>query len=119
MDHQENRDFMREYKCKAKRILSKKMKWARIPDEFQNVTINSFDISLYPDQASKEKSSPGTKVSWGLRKGMENGIELGKESAIYYFASRFDNLDKVKGIGPETIKLVVEHCGEQYFKTID
>lgn len=50
---------------------------------------------------------------------MENGIELGKESAIYYFASRFDNLDKVKGIGPKTIKLVVEHCGEQYFKTID
>ena len=35
MDHQENRDFMRECKCKAKRILSKKMKWARIPDEFQ------------------------------------------------------------------------------------
>jgi Replication initiation and membrane attachment len=63
MDDQENRDFMRECKCKAKRILSKKMKWARIPDEFQNVTINSFDISLYSDQASKEKSSPGTKVS--------------------------------------------------------
>ena len=35
MDHQENQDFMRECKCKAKRILSKKMKWARIPDEFQ------------------------------------------------------------------------------------
>ena len=46
---------------------------------------------------------------------MENGIELGKESAIYYFASRFDNLDKVKDIiGPKTIKLVVdEHFGEQ------
>jgi hypothetical protein len=72
-------------------------------------------------QIRLQKKNPVLEQKYreGYERGMENGIELGKESAIYYFASRFDNLDKVKGIGPKTIKLVVEHCGEQYFKTID
>lgn len=55
----------------------------------------------------------------GFAAGMKLGFEQGKYNACMFFADRFDGLDKVKGIGPKTMKIVVEHFGAEYFKAVE
>lgn len=55
----------------------------------------------------------------GFEVGTKHGFEQGKYSACMYFAERFDGLEKVKGIGPKTMKIIVEHFGKEYFKGIE
>lgn len=84
-DHQENTEFMRECKCKANRVLSRKMKWARIPEEFQKVTINSFDINLYSNEKSKEKAKMAKKIAGNFVKKFKEISEQGK--GLYFYSS--------------------------------
>lgn len=55
----------------------------------------------------------------GYKAGFEVGLKHGKESACYFFASKFDELDKVPGIGPKIMEKVVRHFGAEYFKEVD
>lgn len=89
-DHHEKTEFMRECKCKQKRALSRKMKWAQIPEEFREVTINSFDINLYSEQQSKEKAVMAKKIAANFVKKFDVMKEQGK--GLYFYSS-------VKGSG--------------------
>lgn len=54
----------------------------------------------------------------GFERGTKLGFEQGKYSACMYFAERFDGLDKVPGIGPKSMKKIVEHFGSEYFQQV-
>ncbi|MFL0365346.1 ATP-binding protein [Pseudobacillus sp. 179-B 2D1 NHS] len=89
-DHQEKREFMRKCQCKEIRALSRKMKWARIPEDFQKVTIKSFDINLYSEQLSKEKAVMAKKIAANFVKKFDVLSQQGK--GLYFYSS-------VKGSG--------------------
>lgn len=55
----------------------------------------------------------------GFEMGTKHGFEQGKYSACMYFASRFDGLDKVAGIGPKMMEKIVNHFGAEYFEKVD
>lgn len=50
--------------------------------------------------------------------GFKNGLQQGQYSACYLFASKFDGLEKIKGIGPKTIEIIVNHFGREYFEEV-
>lgn len=52
----------------------------------------------------------------GFMVGIDIGIKQGEMNACKFFASKFDGLDKVQGIGPKTLELVVNHFGKEYFE---
>ncbi|MFS0864102.1 hypothetical protein [Fredinandcohnia sp. 179-A 10B2 NHS] len=54
----------------------------------------------------------------GYLNGSQFGFEQGKYSACMFIASKFEGLEKVKGIGPKTMKLIVEHMGAEYFQEV-
>ncbi|MFC3883776.1 hypothetical protein ACFOU2_09790 [Bacillus songklensis] len=53
----------------------------------------------------------------GFLAGQKVGFEHGKHTALYTFASKFEGLEKVKGIGPKTMELIVRHFGKEYFES--
>jgi flagellar biosynthesis/type III secretory pathway protein FliH len=53
----------------------------------------------------------------GFELGFKSGVEIGKEEACNILASKFDNLQKVPGIGPKMLEKVVNHFGREYFKS--
>lgn len=54
----------------------------------------------------------------GYKLGFKVGVEQGQNAACVLFAQQFDGLYKVKGIGPKTIELIVNHFGRQYFQEV-
>jgi hypothetical protein len=48
--------------------------------------------------------------------GFAAGFEYGKESAIRFFAERFERLLKTKRIGPKTIQRMIDVFGREYFE---
>jgi hypothetical protein len=54
----------------------------------------------------------------GYKLGFKVGIEQGQNAACYFFADKFEGLEKVKGIGPKTIELIVNHFGREYFQEV-
>lgn len=55
----------------------------------------------------------------GFEKGQKLGFEQGKYSACMYFASRFEGLQDIKGIGPKTMQIIVKHFGSEYFQKLE
>jgi DNA replication protein DnaC len=79
-------------------MLSKKMKWARIPEEFQDVTIKSFDINLYSEQKSIERAVMAKKIAVNFVKKFEQLQEQGK--GLYFYSS-------VKGSGKTRLAISI------------
>lgn len=50
-------------------------------------------------------------------KGFAVGFKHGKDSAIRFFAERFERLEKTKGIGPKTMKRIIHAIGREYFES--
>lgn len=74
------------------------MKWARIPEEFQKVTINSFDVNLYSDKESKEKAVMAKKIAGNFVKKFRQLTEQGK--GLYFYSS-------IKGSGKTRLALSI------------
>lgn len=55
----------------------------------------------------------------GFSAGMKQGFEHGKYSACMHFADRFEDLEKVPGIGPKLMKKIVNHFGPDVFKEVE
>ncbi|MFF2449335.1 ATP-binding protein [Neobacillus sp. NPDC058068] len=89
-DNKENREFMRECRCKEIKALERKLRGARIPDEFKQTTINSFDINLYTKQESKERAITAKRIAGNYVKKFPLMVEQGK--GLYLFS-------KTKGSG--------------------
>lgn len=51
-------------------------------------------------------------------KGFTNGFEQGRDNACLLFATKFDGLDKVPGIGPKLMERIVNHFGREYFEEV-
>lgn len=52
----------------------------------------------------------------GYNTGFKKGFDLGQENACLVFASKFDDLEKVPGIGPKLMEKIVSHFGREYFE---
>jgi hypothetical protein len=55
----------------------------------------------------------------GYEAGFKAGAKFGQENAVHILASKFEGLEKVNGIGPKTLELVVRHFGSDYFKELE
>ena len=77
-DHQENREFMKECPCKAVKLLEKKLLGARLPEEFKDVTLNSFDINVYEKDESKKLAAAAKRISKNYVVKFEQMREQGK-----------------------------------------
>lgn len=55
------------------------------------------------------------KFREGYNMGFEKGMRYGREIAIRFFAERFKNLKKEKGVGEKTLQKVKKVIGEEYF----
>ncbi|MEH2977243.1 ATP-binding protein [Bacillus amyloliquefaciens] len=62
-DHKENTEFMKECPCKAVKALENKLLGARLPEEFKDVTLNSFEIDVYDQDISKERAANAKRAS--------------------------------------------------------
>lgn len=59
------------------------------------------------------------KFKEGYEVGFQKGTEFAKEQIVNFFADRFDNLDKVEGIGTKTFEKIKNHFGKEYFERVD
>jgi predicted nucleic acid-binding OB-fold protein len=49
--------------------------------------------------------------------GFRNGFKHGRDSAVRFFAERFERLEKTKGIGPKTMQRIINEIGREYFES--
>lgn len=54
----------------------------------------------------------------GYNEGFKIGLEHGKYAAAVFIAEKFEGLENMKGIGPKTMELIVNHFGREYFKAV-
>lgn len=52
----------------------------------------------------------------GFKIGFDQGVEVGRNNAVYILAAKFDGLNKVPGIGPKLMDKIVNHFGKEYFE---
>ncbi|KRT94821.1 MULTISPECIES: DnaA ATPase domain-containing protein [Bacillus] len=83
-DHQENREFMKECPCKAVKLLEKKLLGARLPEEFKDVTLNSFEIDVYEQDISKERAANAKRISKNYVLKFEQMRDQGK--GLYFYS---------------------------------
>lgn len=83
-DHQENKEFMKECPCKAVKQLEKKLMGARLPEEFKDVTLNSFEIDVYENDESKERAANAKRISKNYVLKFEQMREQGK--GLYFYS---------------------------------
>ncbi|MGG3798012.1 ATP-binding protein [Metabacillus fastidiosus] len=83
MDHQENCDFMRECACRQVKIIRKKLMAAKLPEEFSEATIRSFDIEIYDSQVSKERAATAKRIATNFIKKFDLMQEQGKGLYLY------------------------------------
>ena len=50
--------------------------------------------------------------------GFTKGYEMAQDNAVITFASKFDGLEKVPGIGPKLMEKIVNHFGSEYFEKV-
>lgn len=77
-DHQENSEFMKECPCKAVKRLEKKLLGARLPEEFKDVTLKSFNINVYEKEESKKLAADAKRISKNYVLKFEQMREQGK-----------------------------------------
>jgi hypothetical protein len=52
-------------------------------------------------------------------KGFKKGVEMGQDNACLIFASKFEGLQEVPGIGPKLMEKIVNHFGREYFEVVE
>lgn len=50
--------------------------------------------------------------------GFSKGYEMAQDNAVITFASKFDGLQNVSGIGPKLMEKIVNHFGSEYFEKV-
>ncbi|NPC91195.1 ATP-binding protein [Bacillus sp. WMMC1349] len=83
-DHQENIEFMKECPCKAVKLLEKKLLGARLPEEFKDVTLNSFEVDVYEKDISKERAANAKRIAKNYILKFEQMQEQGK--GLYFYS---------------------------------
>nr|MDH3176456.1 ATP-binding protein [Bacillus pumilus] len=84
IDHEKNKEFMEECPCKEVKKLSNRLMSARLPEEFKDASLNSFDINVYDKPESKERAANAKRVAKNYVLKFEKMRELGK--GLYFFS---------------------------------
>jgi hypothetical protein len=50
--------------------------------------------------------------------GFKKGFEMAQDNACYVFASKFEGLQDVPGIGPKLMEKIANHFGREYFEVV-
>lgn len=82
-DWKESREFMNPCPCRSDNAVKKKLLKARIPEEFVQATISSFDISLYKKQKEKERAAIAKRASANFVQNFNQMQEQGKGLYLY------------------------------------
>lgn len=104
-------------KCYYDQIMNKKLEFANIPEEFRDLTVNSFDINVYSTEEFRVKSATAKKAAVNFIKNYEKFKEEGKG---LYFYSEIKGSGKTRlmaSIGNALIK--TKRIGVKYVTTID
>lgn len=82
--HTEEDLFARKCKCYEEQIISNKLDFACIPEEFQNLAIKDFDVDLYRLEESKQKASRAVNIATRYVKKFDAMQELGR--GLYFYS---------------------------------
>lgn len=69
--------------CYQDKLMENRLAFAKIPEDFKNLTINSFDTSLYTTDEDKEKAIKAKKLVGKYIKDFEDYRESGKGLFLY------------------------------------
>lgn len=101
IDHEQNKEFMEECPCKEVKKLSNRLMSARLPEEFKDASLNSFDINVYDKPESKERAANAKRVAKNYVLKFEKMRELGK--GLYFFSEE-------KGSGKTRLAASILHA---------
>lgn len=104
-------------KCYYDSIIDNKLKFANIPKEFKDLTINSFQIDLYSRDESKQKAIIAKKMAVNFIKNYETFQEEGKGLYLYSEVKGSGKTRMATSIGNALIK--VKRMGVKYTTTLD
>ncbi|MEC3737016.1 ATP-binding protein [Bacillus safensis] len=101
IDHEQNKEFMEECPCKEVKKLSNRLMSARLPEEFKDASLNSFDINVYDKPESKERAANAKRVAKNYVLKFDKMRELGK--GLYFFSEE-------KGSGKTRLAASILHA---------
>ncbi|MDR7856035.1 DnaA ATPase domain-containing protein [Tissierella sp.] len=104
-------------KCYYDQIMDKKLQFANIPEEFKELTVNSFEIDCYSTDVNRSKAATAKKVAVNFIKNYNRFKDEGKG---LYFYSEIKGSGKTRlmaSIGNALIK--TKRIGVKYITTID
>lgn len=104
-------------KCYYDSIVDKKLEFANIPKEFEELTINSFRIDLYEKDESRQKAIVAKKMAANFIKNYETFQEEGKGLYLYSEVKGSGKTRMAASIGNALIK--VKRVGVKYTTTLD
>ena len=76
-------DFAKKCKCYLDQIQENKLKFAKIPEEFQGLTVKSFNINIYTTEKAREVANKAKNTVAGYIKKYEEMQGLGKGLFLY------------------------------------
>lgn len=92
-------------KCMDEKIEQRKLEFAKIPDEFQNLTVKSYDVNLYKLTDSRDTARMAKKAVAGYIQNFEEMQEMGKGLFLH---------SEKKGSGKTRLAV---SCGNALIKT--
>lgn len=103
--------------CQYDKSLESKLMFANIPEEFKDLTVNSFDVGMYSKEDSIQKAIIAKKAAVNFIKNYEEFKEQGK--GIYYYSD-------IKGSGKTRLATSIGNAliktrkiGVKYITTFD
>lgn len=104
-------------KCYYDQIVDRKLEFANIPENFKDLTINSFRTDLYERPESKQKAMVVKKMAANYVKNFETFQETGKGLYLYSNTKGSGKTRMAISIGNALMK--VKRKGVKYTTTID
>lgn len=79
-------EFKGQYcKCREEKIYSNRLKFANIPEEFETLTVKSFDTNIYKNEDSKILATAAKKMTANYIKNFVKFKDLGK--GLYFYSN--------------------------------
>lgn len=103
--------------CQHDKIIDRKLEFANIPKEFQDLTIKSFEIDIYTRPDSKTIATIAKKVAANFVKNFEEFQDEGKGLYMYSTEAGSGKTRMAISIGNALIK--VKRVQVKYTKTVD
>lgn len=83
LDHDFGGEIAKICRCRAFRVIEKKLNFAAIPEEFKNLTIASFEVNVYRQKESRVKAALAKRIAANFVKNFGQMQEKGKGLYLY------------------------------------